>query len=110
LLPCTDRRTERSPLLPPTSCALGGSTTDGISEASASMLFAVGTASSSSFEIVRCWATFWVSTSGELPETITVSWMVPTESVALTVAVKFAGSARPSRLKVLKPVSVNVTP
>jgi hypothetical protein len=73
LLPCTDKRTDRSPLLPPTSCALGGSTTDGISAAIPSMLFAVGTASRSSLENVRCCDTFCVSTSGVLPETVTVS-------------------------------------
>jgi len=73
------------------------------------MLFADGTASSSSFEIVRCCDTFCVSTSGVLPETVMVSEIAPTASVALIVAVKFGASSRPSRLKVLKPGSVNVT-
>ena len=73
LPPCTVMRTERSPLLPPTSCALGGSTTAGISAAMPSTLFAVGTVSSTSREIVRCCVALAVSTSGVEPVTVIVS-------------------------------------
>ena len=66
-------RTERSPLLPPTSCAFGGSTTAGISAAMPSTLFAVGTVSSTSREIVRCCVALAVSTSGVAPVTVIVS-------------------------------------
>ncbi len=54
LPPWTVMRTDRSPLLPPTSWELGGSTTAGINAAMPSTLFAVGTVSSTSRETVRC--------------------------------------------------------
>ena len=66
-------RTERSPLLPPTSCAFGGSTTAGISAAMPSTLLAVGTVSSTSRVTVRCWVAPCTSTSGVAPDTVMVS-------------------------------------
>src|SRR6185503_15076920 len=48
-------------------------------------------------------------TTGEAPETVIVSSREPTPSSALRVAVNSDGRTRPSRLNVLKPVSVNVT-
>jgi hypothetical protein len=72
-------------------------------------LFPVGSVSRSSFEMVVCWRTFDVSTSGDSPVTVIVSSRAPTCISALTFAVKPAGSWMPSRLKVLKPASVKVT-
>ena len=56
-----------------------------------------------------CCRVLWVSTSGASPVTVIVSSSAPTPMSALTVAVKFAGRVMPSRTKVLKPGSVNVT-
>lgn len=109
LLPWTVIRTDRSPLLPPTSWALGGSTTDGISAAMPRALRAVGTASSTSLEMTFCWVMFWVSMSGAPPDTVTVSCMAPRSSSTFRVAVKLGGSSMPLRLSVLKPVSAKVT-
>ena len=50
-----------------------------------------------------------VSTTGASPVTVTVSSRAPTRRSAFTVAVKSPDSSIPSRLTVLKPVSVNVT-
>ena len=46
---------------------------------------------------------------GDSPVTVIVSSMAPTFRSALTVAVKEPVSSIPSRLTVLKPVSVKVT-
>ena len=59
--------------------------------------------------ITRCWTTFWTSTTGLAPDTVTVSCSVPTRISAFTVAVNAADNSMPSRLTELKPVSVNVT-
>ena len=74
------------------------------------LLLAVGTASSSSrsITVVRC--TLCTSTVGDSPETVTVSWRLPTLSSALTVAVKSASKAMPSRTKGENPAKVKVTP
>ena len=93
-------------MLPPTSCALGGCTTAGISDAMPSMLWEVGTAASSSREITRCCVTFCVSTSGVRPETVIVSSIEPSDSSMSTVAVKLGESSRPSRRVTEKPGSV----
>ena len=53
--------------------------------------------------------TFCVSTIGLSPETVIVSSTEPTFMSALTFAVKAEVSSMPSRLTLLKPVSVNVT-
>ena len=93
-------------MLPPTSCAFGGCTTAGISDAIPSMLCEVGTAASSSREITRCCVTFCVSTSGVCPDTVMVSSSEPTDSSTLTVAVKLGGRSSPSRRVTEKPGSV----
>src|SRR4029077_15567471 len=46
------------------------------------------------------------STTGDAPDTVTVSSSAPTRRSAFTVAVKLAGSSMPSRLTVLNPGSV----
>ena len=102
-------RTDRSPLLPPTSWAFGGSTTAGMSAAMPSALFAVGTVSSSSRETVRCCVAPCTSTSGVAPETVMVSCSWLTVSSTSTWAVKLVRSSRPSRLSVAKAASENVT-
>ena len=102
-------RTDRSPLLPPTSWAFGGSTTAGMSAAMPRTLLAVGTVSSSSRDTVRCWVALWTSTSGVAPVTVTVSWSWLTVSSTSTWAVKFVRNSRPSRFRVANPGSENVT-
>jgi hypothetical protein len=52
---------------------------------------------------------FWTSTTGDSPLTVTVSSRAPTFISADTLAVADPASSIPSRLTVLKPVSVNVT-
>jgi hypothetical protein len=52
---------------------------------------------------------FWTSTTGDSPDTVTVSSIAPTRISALTGTVVSAGTMMPSRLNVLKPGSVNVT-
>ena len=59
--------------------------------------------------ITFCWVTFCKSTVGDSPVTVIVSCSEPTRMSALTVAVKDAVSSTPSRLTVLKPVSVKDT-
>ena len=59
--------------------------------------------------MTRCCTTFWMSTVGAAPVTVTVSVTAPTRMSAFTVAVKDAVSSMPSRLTVLNPVSVKVT-
>ncbi len=73
------------------------------------MVCAVGTASSTSRERTCAFMFDWTSTTGEAPDTVTASSMAPTDMLALTVAVKFEGRSRPSRLNVWKPLSVKVT-
>ena len=53
--------------------------------------------------------TFWMSTTGLAPETVTVSSSAPTRRSAFTVAVNVAGSSMPSRFTVEKPGSVKLT-
>ena len=59
--------------------------------------------------MVVCWITFWVSTTGDAPVTVTVSSMVPTFISPFTIAVNPVVNSMPSRLNVRKPGSVNVT-
>ena len=73
------------------------------------MVFALGTASSTSRDST---CVFWLvctSTTGDEPETVTDSSSAPTFRSALTVAVKFEGSSRFSRLTVENPCSEKVT-
>ena len=70
---------------------------------------AIGSASSVSRGMVVCCMTFWVSTTGAVPETVTVSSRVPTFISALTVAVNPDVISMPSRLNVLNPGKVKVT-
>ena len=51
----------------------------------------------------------WTSTIGVSPVTVIVSSSDPILSSALIVAMNASGSSMPSRLKVLNPVSWNVT-
>ena len=64
--------------------------------------------SSVSREMFSWWTTFWTSMMGEAPETVTVSSTAPTPIVTSTLAVNPVVSSIPSRMKVLKPGSVNV--
>ena len=54
------------------------------------------------------WTTFCTSITGDAPETVTVSSTAPTAMVTSTFAVNPVVSSIPSRMKVLKPGSVNV--
>ena len=72
------------------------------------MVPAVGTALSTSRVSTCCLALLCTSTTGAAPDTVTLSWSVPTDRSMLIVAVKFAGSSTPSRIWVLNPVSENV--
>ena len=54
-------------------------------------------------------AVFCTSTTGDAPDTVTVSSRAPTFISALIGTDTLVGTSTPSRLKVLKPVSVNVT-
>ena len=71
--------------------------------------FDVGIASIVSLLTTCRLSTFWVSTMGLAPVTVTVSSSAPTRRSALTVAVKVAGSSIPSRLIVENPGRVKVT-
>src|SRR5438309_2347802 len=57
----------------------------------------VGTASSSACGSTCCVTACCTSTTGDAPDTVTVSCRSPTRSSALTGAVKFAGSSTPLR-------------
>ena len=59
--------------------------------------------------ITRCSDADCTSTTGAWPETVIVSSTEPSFISASTVAVNEPVSSMPSRLKVLKPGSVNVT-
>ena len=52
---------------------------------------------------------FFTSTTGDAPDTVTVSCRLPTRKSAFTLASKVPCSTTPSRRTVLKPVSVKVT-
>jgi hypothetical protein len=69
----------------------------------------VGTASSSACGSTCCVTACCTSTTGDAPETVTVSSSAPTRSSPLTGAVKLAGSSTPSRFTVEKPGRLNVT-
>ena len=81
----------------------------GINSAVAAHERAVGMRRQQSLLIVVCRRTLCVSTIGVSPLTVIVSATPPTFRSALTVAVNEPVSSMPSRLTVLKPVSVNVT-
>src|SRR2546422_1200765 len=59
--------------------------------------------------MVVCCRTFWVSTTGAWPETVTVSSIAPTFRSAFTVAVNDEFNSRSSRLTALKPTRMKVT-
>ena len=73
------------------------------------MRLVVGISSSVSRTKVFCVRTFRLSTTGVSPKTVTVSSTCPTFISALIVAVNDVVNSTPSRLKVLKPGSENVT-
>jgi hypothetical protein len=63
-----------------------------------------------SSRVMTCaFVALWTSTTGEAPDTVTVSSSPPTFISAFTVAVKSVGNRISSRLTVEKPVSENVT-
>ena len=68
-----------------------------------------GIALSTSRVTTFCCVTFCTSTTDAWPDTVIVSSSDPTFMSALTDAVNAPVSSMPSRLTVLKPVSVNVT-
>ena len=51
-----------------------------------------GIASMTCWSNTRCCVVFWMSTIGESALTVTVSWIAPTRSSALTVATKVPAS------------------
>ena len=72
-------------------------------------LVPAGMALMTSRVMTRSWTTFWTSTVGAAPVTVTVSVSDPTRRSAFTVAVNDAVRSMPSRLIVVNPVSVKVT-
>jgi hypothetical protein len=62
-----------------------------------------------SFVSTACVIVFLTSTTGEAPETVTVSCRLPTRRSAFTCASNVPLSTIPSRLMLLNPVSENVT-
>ena len=97
------------PVMPPTSWLIGPPGAEvvrpGMSCASAVYCLPVGIVSRTSRVMTRAWLTFWTSTSGLAPDTVTVSWTLPTRSSTLTFAVNPAVSSMPSRLIVVNPAS-----
>ncbi len=81
----------------------------GMSTAVAAHDLAVGTVVSTSLLNVVCRRMLWTSTIGVAPLTVMVSSTAPTFMSALMVATNAPVSSMPSRLTLLKPVSVNVT-
>ena len=73
------------------------------------MLRPVGIRSIASRLSTEVFAVEVTSTTGDAPVTVIVSSRAPTPSSAFSVAVNSDGRMTPSRLNVLKPVSVNVT-
>ena len=73
-----------------------------------SVIVLVGKAWSSSSDTLFCCTTFCTSTSGLLPDTVTVSSRDPTDSSTLIAAAKPPVRMTPSRRSVLKPGSENV--
>jgi hypothetical protein len=73
------------------------------------MFLALGMESIRSRVRICCRAVFWTSTTGDSPDTVTVSWSDPTRRSAFTGTVVSAGTMMPSRLNALNPVSVKVT-
>jgi hypothetical protein len=96
-------RTDRSPMLPPTSCAFGGCTTAGMSDAMPSALCEVGMTVRVSRVIVFCWVSVDVSMSGVAPDTVMLSSSEPSFSSTFSVAVKLGASSMPSRRRTEKP-------
>ncbi len=72
------------------------------------MVWAEGTASSTSRDNTCDLVLLCTSTIGDSPETVTVSSMAPTFKSALMVAVKFDDSSMPSFFTLENPGSVNV--
>ena len=94
---------------PPTFCRTPVTSTAGVIAAKLTKLRSVGSTSIASRDTVASRTTFWVSTIGDSPVTVTVSSTAPTRMSALTLAVNPAVSSMPSRFTVLKPLSVTVT-
>ena len=72
------------------------------------MVWADGTASSISRFSTCALTLLWTSTTGDSPETVTVSSTVPTFRSALMVEVKFEGSSMASFLMIENPTRLNV--
>ncbi len=68
-----------------------------------------GIAASASRSMICCWRALCTSTTGDSPVTVIVSSSEPTFKSRFTVATKLPDSSMPSRLTVVKPVSVAVT-
>src|SRR4029450_2793790 len=73
------------------------------------MVWAVGTASSTSRGMTCALLLLCTSTTGDSPDTVTVSSTAPTFRSALIVAVKLDCSSTPSRLTVENPGRLNVS-
>ena len=73
------------------------------------MFRALGIESMRSRVITCCRAVFWTSTTGDSPDTVTVSSSAPTRRSALSGTVVSAGTMMLSRLNVLNPVRVKTT-
>src|SRR5476651_2140363 len=72
------------------------------------MVCDVGTASSTSRDRTCAFELLWTSTTGDWPETVTVSSIAPTFRSALIVDVKLDGSSTPSRFTAEKPGRLKV--
>src|SRR5262245_7782316 len=93
--------------VPPTSGVVV--VTPGINWPTANGSLPVGIVSSTWRFITDCDTEPRTSTSGETPDTVTASSIVPTARSALTVDVNDTGRMMPSRFTCLNPASVNVT-
>ncbi len=72
------------------------------------MVCEVGTASSISRDSTCAFELLCTSTTGDWPETVTVSSIAPTFRSALMVEVKFDGSSTPSRFTAENPGRLKV--
>ena len=86
-----------------------GITTPGMRAARPLSVRSPGRISICSFVNTVCVMLFFTSTTGEAPDTVTVSCRLPTRRSALTFASNVPVSTMPSRLTALKPVSEKVT-
>ena len=107
--PCTEMRTDCSPLDPPTSRPLAGDTAPGTRAISPPMLLLVGSASIIAWLMTCSRVTPFTSMMGVSPVTVTVSATAPTFRSIFSVAVKLVLSSMPSRRSVVNPGRVYVT-